>query len=119
MLGLFVWCHYRCVQLNILLLASGSSCAPGPYGAGIFDPRAWGNEDSTNTVVLEFTRVVLAIGVFAIGVELPKAYMRRHWKSLFFLLAPVMTWVRSLLFYFFCLTYLSRVGSSLPVSFTP
>ncbi|KAK0187595.1 Sodium/hydrogen exchanger family-domain-containing protein [Armillaria mellea] len=64
----------------------------GPYGAGIFDPRSWGNEDSTNTVVLEFTRVVLAIGVFAIGVELPKAYMRRHWKSLFFLLAPVMTW---------------------------
>ncbi|KAK0457460.1 Sodium/hydrogen exchanger family-domain-containing protein [Desarmillaria tabescens] len=64
----------------------------GPYGAGIFDPRSWGSEDSTNTVTLEFTRVVLAIGVFAIGVELPKAYMRRHWKSLFFLLAPVMTW---------------------------
>ncbi len=73
MLGLFVWCHYRCVQLNTLLSAGGSSCTPGPYGAGIFDPRAWGNEDSTNTVVLEFTRVVLAIGVFAIGVELPKS----------------------------------------------
>ncbi|KAG6331589.1 hypothetical protein ID866_7498, partial [Astraeus odoratus] len=66
----------------------------GPYGAGIFDPRGWANhnEDVTNTITLEFTRVVLAIGVFAIGVELPKAYMARHWRSLFFLLVPVMTW---------------------------
>lgn len=68
----------------------------GPYGANIFDPHGWGggNEDVTNTITLEFTRVVLAIGVFAIGVELPKAYMAKHWKSLFFLLVPVMTWVR-------------------------
>ncbi|KAI0040821.1 hypothetical protein FA95DRAFT_812359 [Auriscalpium vulgare] len=67
----------------------------GPYGANIFDPRSWGDgsEEITNTITLEFSRVVLAIGVFAIGVELPKAYMQRHWKSLFFLLAPVMTWV--------------------------
>ncbi|KAJ6622534.1 Sodium/hydrogen exchanger family-domain-containing protein [Mycena sp. CBHHK59/15] len=66
----------------------------GPYGANIFNPREWaGNsEETTNTITLEFTRVVLAIGVFAIGVELPKAYMRRHWKSLFFLLGPIMIW---------------------------
>ncbi|PCH40212.1 hypothetical protein WOLCODRAFT_116887 [Wolfiporia cocos MD-104 SS10] len=66
----------------------------GPYGANIFNPRDWGggNEETTNTIVLEFTRVVLAIGVFAIGVELPKAYMKKHWRSLFFLLFPVMTW---------------------------
>lgn len=69
---------------------------PGPYGAGVFDPRSWanGNEQVSNIITLEFTRVVLAIGVFAIGVELPKAYVARHWKSLFFLLGPVMTWVR-------------------------
>jgi sodium/hydrogen antiporter len=36
--------------------------------------------------------------VFAIGVELPKAYMARHWKSLFFLLVPVMTWVSEVTF---------------------
>lgn len=69
----------------------------GPYGAGIFNPRDWGgaSDDTTNQITLEFTRVVLAVGVFAIGVELPKAYMARHWKSLAFLLFPVMTWVRS------------------------
>ena len=48
---------------------------------------------ASDTITLEFTRVVLAIGVFAIGVELPKAYMRRHWKSLCFFLGPVMIWV--------------------------
>ncbi|KAF9220867.1 hypothetical protein BS17DRAFT_286688 [Gyrodon lividus] len=66
----------------------------GPYGAGIFDPRGWANnnEQVTNIITLEFTRVVLAIGVFAIGVELPKAYVARHWKSLLFLLGPVMAW---------------------------
>lgn len=37
--------------------------------------------------------MVLAIGVFAIGVELPKAYMARHCRSIFFLLVPVMSWV--------------------------
>jgi sodium/hydrogen antiporter len=45
-----------------------------------------------NEITLEVTRVVLAIGVFAIGVELPKQYMKRHWKSLFFLLVPIMTY---------------------------
>ncbi|KAG6856428.1 hypothetical protein H0H87_004554 [Tephrocybe sp. NHM501043] len=60
----------------------------------LFLREKWGggDEETTNVITLEFTRVVLAIGVFAIGVELPKAYMIHHWKSLFFLLVPVMTW---------------------------
>lgn len=66
----------------------------GPYGANIFDPRAWGNHNTANFITLELTRVVLAIGVFAVGVELPKAYMRKHWQSILFLLLPVMTYVR-------------------------
>ncbi|KDQ50509.1 hypothetical protein JAAARDRAFT_582100 [Jaapia argillacea MUCL 33604] len=68
--------------------------AVGPYGVNIFDPRSWGDGsvETSNTITLEFSRVVLAIGVFAIGVELPKAYMKRHWKSIFFLIVPCMTW---------------------------
>ena len=67
------------------------------FGSNILDPRSWGyiTNESINNITLEFTRVVIAIGVFAVGVELPKKYMYRHWKSLFFLLVPVMTWVRS------------------------
>jgi NhaP-type Na+/H+ or K+/H+ antiporter len=65
----------------------------GPYGADIIDPRSWGDsEEATNNLTLEFTRIVIAIGVFAVGVELPKKYMYRHWRSLFFLLVPVMAW---------------------------
>ena len=83
-----------CFQSSVCCVRN-SNLRAGPYGANIFDPRSWGNGDraTTNTITLEFTRVVLAIGVFAIGVELPKAYMRKHWRSLFFLLAPIMTWV--------------------------
>jgi len=62
-------------------------------------------------MTLEFTRIVLAIGLFAIGVELPKAYMAKHWKSLFFLLVPVMTWVCSFSF----LGEIINVSSSLLV----
>ncbi|KAL7408912.1 Sodium/hydrogen exchanger family-domain-containing protein [Mrakia frigida] len=64
----------------------------GPYVTGGFDPRSWGgaNEDTVNDITLEVTRVVIAISVFAVGVELPKAYMKKHWKSLAFLLGPVM-----------------------------
>jgi len=64
----------------------------GPHCANIFNPHSWGSHANTDIITLEFTRVVLAIGVFAIGVELPKAYMRKHWKSLFYLLVPVMSW---------------------------
>ena len=89
-------------MFDVTLTGFRSPLNPGPYGAGVFDPRSWanGNEQTSNTITLEFTRVVLAIGVFAIGVELPKAYVARHWKSLFFLLGPVMTWVRRVYFTF-------------------
>ena len=80
-------------------LTSPTLFLTGPYGANIFNPRSWGgssglnSEEPINFITLEFTRIVLAIGVFAVGVELPKAYMIKHWKSLFFLLVPVMAWV--------------------------
>ncbi|KAK7022027.1 hypothetical protein VNI00_017060 [Paramarasmius palmivorus] len=80
--------------LVIIFVNSRLTSQAGPYGANIFNPRGWthGDESESDVIALEFTRVVLAVGVFAIGVELPKAYMARHWKSLFFLLGPVMTW---------------------------
>ncbi|PVG00266.1 hypothetical protein CPB86DRAFT_805957 [Serendipita vermifera] len=69
----------------------------GPYGANIFNPRRWGggNDETVAAITLEITRVVLAVGVFAIGVELPSKYMKKHWKSLLFLVGPIMAvgWV--------------------------
>jgi sodium/hydrogen antiporter len=53
--------------------------------------------------VVECTRVVLVIQCFAVGVDLPKHYMKRHWKDILFLLVPVMVWswmISSLLIWF-------------------
>ncbi|KAN0067370.1 Alkali metal cation/H+ antiporter Nha1 C terminus domain containing protein [Elaphomyces granulatus] len=61
----------------------------GPYAANLFSPESWGNVDK---ITLECSRIVLVVQCFAIGVELPKAYMEKHWRSVFLLLVPVMTW---------------------------
>ena len=69
----------------------------GPHAANIFNPLTWGNTDQ---ITLECSRVVLVVQCFAVGVELPKAYMERHWRSVIFLLVPVMTfgWLITSLF---------------------
>ncbi|KAF4119778.1 NhaP-type Na+/H+ or K+/H+ antiporter [Geosmithia morbida] len=59
----------------------------GPYGANLIDPTSWG---STDIVTIEFSRIVLVVQCFAVGVELPRYYMERHWRSVAFLLIPVM-----------------------------
>ncbi|WVW84938.1 hypothetical protein I302_106974 [Kwoniella bestiolae CBS 10118] len=66
----------------------------GPHCLKLFDPAGWAghNDEVTDEITLEVTRVIIAISVFAVGVELPKAYMKRHWRSLFFLLGPCMIW---------------------------
>lgn len=61
----------------------------GPSAANLFNPHEWGNVDK---ITLECSRIVLVVQCFAVGVELPKAYMERHWKSVTLLLVPVMTW---------------------------
>lgn len=69
----------------------------GPHAANLINPMTWGNTDQ---VTLEFSRIVLVVQCFAVGVELPKAYMERHWRSVTFLLVPVMTfgWLITSLF---------------------
>ncbi|KAL5485193.1 hypothetical protein ACEPAI_7835 [Sanghuangporus weigelae] len=63
----------------------------GPHCAGIFNPRSWGSTPETvNRITLEFMRVVLATGLFAIGAELPKAYLARHARSLIAMIVPTM-----------------------------
>lgn len=69
----------------------------GPHAANVFNPISWGNTDE---ITLECSRVVLVVQCFAVGVELPKAYMERHWKSVLLFLGPVMTygWLATSLF---------------------
>src|SRR5271163_1727219 len=80
----------------------------GPVALNLFNPFTWGNTDQ---ITLELSRIVLIVQVFAVGVELPKAYMWRHWKSLFLLLVPVMTfgWIVSSAFIYWLIPALNFV----------
>jgi len=82
----------------------------GPHAANLIDPQSWGSVD---IVTIEFSRIVLVVQCFAVGVELPKFYMERHWKSVVFLLVPVMTfgWLITSLFIWWLITPLSWLDS--------
>ena len=46
----------------------------GPHVSGLFDPLSWANgkHEVVDEITLEVTRVIIAVSVFAVGVELPK-----------------------------------------------
>ena len=59
----------------------------GPRGIGVLDPASWSWQDH---VTQEFTRIVVGVQVFAVGVELPRRWLSRHWRSVAIMLGPVM-----------------------------
>jgi len=82
----------------------------GPHAANLIDPNSWGSVD---IVTIEFSRIVLVVQCFAVGVELPKFYMEKHWRSVFFLLVPVMTfgWLITSLFVWWLIVPLNWLES--------
>lgn len=82
----------------------------GPHAADLLNPTSWGNVDK---ITLEASRIVLVVQCFAVGVELPKSYMERHWKSVTLLLLPVMTygWLITSLFIWWMVPPLTFVES--------
>lgn len=91
----------------------------GPHAANLIDPNSWGNTDE---ITLEFSRIVLVVQCFAVGVELPKYYMEKHWKSVVFLLFPVMTfgWLITslIIWWLFPLNYLESLAVAACVTAT-
>ncbi|TDL26287.1 hypothetical protein BD410DRAFT_784373 [Rickenella mellea] len=83
------------LYIGEVVLGTAFGVVIGPYCANIFDPRSWGAD--TNVITLEVMRIVLATGLFAIGVELPKAYLAEHARSLSVMVIPTMAfgWVIS------------------------
>ncbi|MCJ1407905.1 hypothetical protein MMC19_001976 [Ptychographa xylographoides] len=83
-------------------LATLAGIAIGPDGANLIDPQSWGFEDG---VTQEMARVVVGVQVFTVGVDLPKAYFKRHWKSVAMMLGPVMIfgWIVVALFVYLLL----------------
>ncbi|KAI9678737.1 MAG: hypothetical protein M1817_005794 [Caeruleum heppii] len=82
----------------------------GPHAANLFDPSSWGNADQ---ITLECSRIVLVVQCFAIGVELPREYMEKHWKSVVYLLVPVMSfgWLITSLFIWWMVVPLTWIES--------
>ena len=76
------------LYISEVVIGTAFGVIMGPYCAGIFDPRSWASD--TRMITLEVMRVVLAIGLFAIGVELPASYMGRHVRGLVILVVPTM-----------------------------
>jgi NhaP-type Na+/H+ or K+/H+ antiporter len=81
------------LYVNEVVLGTVFGIIIGPFVSNIFAPRSWGSLN--NTITLEVTRIVLVIGLFAAGVELPRAYMKTHAKSLLVMVVPTMAfgWV--------------------------
>lgn len=82
----------------------------GPRVANLINPKEWGN---TDLLTMEFSRIVLVVQCFAVGVELPKFYMEKHWRSVTFLLIPVMTlgWLITSLFIWWMIPTLNWLDS--------
>ncbi|KAF8207055.1 Cation/H+ exchanger [Mycena galopus ATCC 62051] len=80
------------LYINEVILGTLFGIIVGPHCANIFDPRGWGN--SSNAITLEVMRVILATGLFAIGVE-ARSYMAKHVRGLLVLVVPTMAigWV--------------------------
>ena len=63
----------------------------GPYIANIFNPRSWVHPPfNVNNITLEVMRIMLATGLFAIGIELPHSYMYDHPRYLIIMIIPTM-----------------------------
>lgn len=63
----------------------------GPAVLHVLSPhQRW---DLTDVFTQEFTRIILAIQCFAVGIELPAHWFsaRRHWLSVVYFLGPIMT----------------------------
>ncbi|KAG6891232.1 hypothetical protein C0995_008484 [Termitomyces sp. Mi166 len=86
-------CVKETLYINEVVLGTAFGIAIGPHGADIFDPRSW--NASPIFITREITRIVLATGLFAIGVELPKSYMVKHGKSLLVMVVPTMAIVHT------------------------
>ncbi len=74
--------------MNEVVLGTVFGIILGPHVLDIFNPRSWTH--LTDVLTREIMRIVLATGLFAIGVELPKRYLAIHAKSLLIMVVPTM-----------------------------
>ncbi|GAA5904888.1 uncharacterized protein JCM6883_004900 [Sporobolomyces salmoneus] len=79
--------------LSSSLISFAVGIIAGPIALNWISPWIWVDydEDSLHNLTFQITRLVIGIQVMFAGIDLPAAYLRRQWRSLFMLLFPVMT----------------------------
>ncbi|KAI6125731.1 Cation/H+ exchanger [Pisolithus croceorrhizus] len=77
------------LYINEVILGTAFGVLIGPYGVNVFDPRSWG--DQQDEITLTVMRLILVSGLFAAGIELPCAYMKKHARGLLVMVVPTMT----------------------------
>ncbi|KAH6652187.1 CPA1 family monovalent cation:H+ antiporter [Truncatella angustata] len=75
-------------------LATLAGITFGPLAASLPGTEKYANQDN---ITQELARVVTCVQVFAVGLGLPSAYVKKHWRGLLVLLGPNMIfgWVVS------------------------
>ncbi len=101
------------LHLSEAPLATLVGIAFGPLGAGVLDPQKSGWEDD---ITQEVTRLIVGVQVFAVGVELPKAYLSRHWRSVAMMIGPVMIFSWLVTAAFVSLLLKTKFAASLVIS---
>lgn len=94
-------------------LATLFGIAAGPKGLGWLTPYKWGFQDP---IIQEFTRIVVGIQCFAVGLELPNGYLKKKWKALLVLLGPVMSFGWLICGLFICLLFNTDFASALTIA---
>lgn len=59
----------------------------GPLAVDVLGPVKWRFQDN---ITQELARIVTGVQVFAVGLDLPSGYLKRHWKGIAVLLGPNM-----------------------------
>lgn len=82
------------VHLSEPPLATLTGIAFGPLAADILGATRWRFEDN---ITQEMARVITGVQVFAVGLDLPSGYVKKHWRGIGCLLGPNMIygWVAS------------------------
>ena len=80
-------CHIQ-LYMNEVVFGTGFGILLGPHVLDIFDPRSW--TGITDILTRELMRIVLAIGLFTIGIRLPNRYMADHARGLLIMVVPTM-----------------------------
>ncbi|CEP16972.1 hypothetical protein [Parasitella parasitica] len=83
--------------LSEALVAVVVGIIAGPLVTNGFNPYSWADHDE---ITKQLTRCIIAVQVMAVGIELPKHYMKKEWLTMTMLLIPTMMfmWLISGLF---------------------